>query len=112
MVTTLLCMVPPSGGYGWQITTVPCRADPASGTSTATSSLPAGPASAKLVPSDGKLSGAFTSVESVMPPSYPHRNVPDGMRSFSITDLLSMGVLPVNYLAHALLARGDADLEV
>jgi hypothetical protein len=44
MVTTLLCMVPPSVGSGWQSTTTSGRgAAPPSGYSTTASIAPAGP---------------------------------------------------------------------
>ena len=50
MVTTLLCMVPPSVGSGWQTMATSGRgAASPSGGSTATSSRPAGPGSDRVV---------------------------------------------------------------
>jgi hypothetical protein len=41
MVTTLLCMLPPCSGCGWQMMAVPCRTHFASGTLVMASIAPA-----------------------------------------------------------------------
>ena len=55
IVTTLLCIVPPSIGSGWQMTAITgCAMTSASGGSTATSSAPAGPARISAAAAVGK----------------------------------------------------------
>ena len=60
MVTTLLCMVPPCSGCGWQTMATPARACSGAGGSVAASMRPAGPASTISALAAGKASGDFT----------------------------------------------------